>query len=538
MSATRSQRLLIAAAILAVLAGLGFGLAAMWRLYQASQPVRPRLEVAARFKAIRESPGHIIHIQTARLECAACHAIADAERKHFDVPDSNLCVRCHGALPLTMHASVLAQAGTECLNCHTFGEDYTIRPDNCVRCHGQGQGFIEPIVIHGKEACVGCHRVHQEPSLVPKPCTSCHDKVGDARHAPNIAGAVLCLDCHRSHDNHTAADQRCADCHRGERAQGTRIPATALSRFGHRKCVGCHAPHDFSRAGVRPCAACHEQPTLGRSTEHKQCRTCHPPHQVRADDARVLCVTCHLQEAENIDHPAVLTPADGPCIGCHAAHPRGPAPQCATCHAPGQPETAFHAGQIACRDCHEPHRVKLRARELCTTGCHSAETLATRENPGHQQCANCHVDAAHRPSAPSKTCAACHTKEKNSAPMGHARCADCHETHAGTVIKNCAQCHEPQAKQGHQRVPERCAACHRAHGPKGVAKPPTCRECHAPSRLPGLHRNDKHRTCADCHRAHESAPYGDRISCLRCHKQQVAHEPTAKLCIGCHVFKK
>ena len=120
MSAWRS-RLIFGAGALVLLLVLAAYLG--YQQYRANQPVRPRLDVDKRFKAIRESPGHLVHIQNQGLACEACHAISDQAARRFDVPSSDICIKCHTDQPVVVHDSDLARAGTECKSCHTFGED-------------------------------------------------------------------------------------------------------------------------------------------------------------------------------------------------------------------------------------------------------------------------------------------------------------------------------------------------------------------------------------------------------------------------------
>ncbi|WP_428266074.1 cytochrome c3 family protein [Haliangium sp.] len=582
----RLERVAVVGLIAAALAG-GVGLYLILRVNQASQPPAPRLEVSARFRDIRQSPGHRDHIEGHGVACADCHDL-DPDGLGFTALGADLCQRCHPDQRVAVHTSLLAESSTDCLDCHRFSEDRSIRPDHCLRCHDQAQGYVEAIVQHREESCLDCHRVHQEPALVPRPCVDCHERT-DTRHVPGLAGALLCLDCHDSHDTHNQADQRCARCHRDGPAA---IPATALFP-GHDACVGCHAPHDFSRRGARgACERCHQDhPALAadRVDEHRACTSCHDPHDAGAEAARARCLACHAKIESDHVHtgepgrglaaasvqtlrrvldrltgtepgapstgpasgPATASPAPAStdpgraCLACHPAHPvvvGAHVRDCAECHrAPG---SSFHAPTVTCTACHRPHTFTVRGLALCA-GCHRRQHELTAANEGHATCTDCHRRAAHEPSATPAACRDCHAEQTQTAPAGHSACADCHDTHSGGLIKTCAGCHPDQHQRGHGRVrardlrvrgPESCAACHRPHGPDGVAAPPTCSSCHPASKLRGLHRDPNHDACRDCHRAHEPAPPAERAACGRCHGPLSEHEPGTEVCIGCHPF--
>ena len=217
------------------------------RVLDTHAPIRPTLAVAARFHALRDTPGHAIHVGEHRLACVMCHDVDDGG---FRVPPPGVCARCHADVVPTIHAgSTVAAADLDCEACHGFTEDRAFTPNGCQRCHDRPQGTAVAIVLHAKETCATCHRPHETPSLAPKACVTCHP-TEEVRHGPRgVDGARACLDCHQVHDTREAAGQRCQACH------ARTIPKTATSAGGHEACATCHVAHDFRRAATRACAS-------------------------------------------------------------------------------------------------------------------------------------------------------------------------------------------------------------------------------------------------------------------------------------------
>lgn len=72
-----------------------------------------------------------------------------------------------------------------------------------------------------------------------------------------------------------------------------------------------------------------------------------------------------------------------------------------------------------------------------------------------------------------------------------------------------------------------------------MTTPPACTTCHAKPTLDGLHSVAAHgASCASCHSSH--APVrSDRATCTStCHQDRKNHQPEAKVCKGCHMFRK
>src|SRR5690606_13845489 len=249
---------------------------------------------------------------------------------------------------------------------------------------------------------------------------------------------------------------------------------------------------------------------------------------------------CH--SAISPAHPAAKN--GSACTGCHAPHPKKPGvatATCASCHTKAKTDHGFHSAKTACTACHAPHQFALA--RAATTGaaggafcarCHAPQGSAVAARPGHAECRACHGE----PHAPNKkpSCQPCHAQQVATAPKGHQACASCHDSHSGSLGAHaaCASCHsdKPQALHGNQD----CTTRPRPHGPKGVAQPPACTSCH--TKMPGAHAAPAHAArCASCHSSH-APPRADRATCTgSCHVDRRNHQPEAKICTGCHVFR-
>ncbi len=538
---TKPKLALAAAVTLLALGGVGV---AAWRIlrWSGAGPAleTPKLHVPERWKAVRTSDGHNVHI-VGGVACGKCH---DMARDGFIAVTAERCTDCHADHPLSIHTTSLARATTTCLDCHGFDEDTSRSPDNCARCH-TGVGAHKRVDLHSQERCTQCHRPHETPALLPRTCTECHTEVAQAKHGKRAADAGTCTTCHGVHDPRDAADKQCSGCHQQRQPE----LAHALDR-GHKSCTGCHQPHVFTKAAVKPCIGCHQNKPVLAADKHKACRSCHDEHAPKSTEA--ICAKCHK---EKTTHPMV---AAGKCLGCHPIHPPAgqtfaatavpgfgpatlPATSCTSCHKEVATDRGHHAGNLACVSCHDTHgshggavmpdKVKLCAR------CHAPQVKLARQAAGHT-CNVCHLEP-HQPQKKPPACATCHVQQNATAPAGHQNCMSCHEAHGGTQLATakCATCHVTQAKQPHSAAGS-CQTCHRAHGPGGKATPPTCTACHQPAKLPAMHAITAHQTCASCHKMHEATPHSNRASCTAgsCHKTLGAHEPTATSCIGCHPF--
>lgn len=433
--------------------------------------------------------------------------------------------------------------------------------------------------VEGPAICATCHLPHKGAKAAADGCATCHvtapgaaaalgpSMAAIAAKAPKVdpAGAPakhLCTTCHSPHAARKNQVTPCLTCH------ADHIGVTTVKSHG--ACLTCHAPHS-PKGAAAACAKCHVGvQAFGANVipKHAVCSSCHNVHTPTVTPA-ASCEKCHAGVMAK--HPAVAAapgtkawkdapPEKRVCIGCHKPH--GKVDQkvalCSSCHQKIGPnvvasDTAFHK-KMGCTNCHQKHTFHLAAQKPPSKGamcrnCH--ETQAKAVAKGHDACLGCHVDQ-HMPTK-NVACGGCHTKQASSAPKGHADCKACHDGHSGARIVRdgagkaspaaagnafCAGCHANKSKAIHASLPTGCTTCHRPHGPNGVAAPPGCTTCH--SKLPGLHTVKEHADkCANCHVTSHAPPSAQRETCTSsCHEKSKNHQPGAKVCNGCHVFRK
>ncbi|MEO6600942.1 MAG: hypothetical protein ABIQ16_13770 [Polyangiaceae bacterium] len=546
--------------------------------------------VEASWRVARTLPGHQIHVGKHQVPCVQCHVLTD---NAIGPPSLERCATCHAKEARIEHAASLAQqrfgphAKADCTSCHEFaahesdaGVAQRFLPTDCVRCHGQAQGALPAVTIHGSSRCVTCHHPHEDEHPKPAPCANCHQV--KATHAnEGKTPTQVCTTCHAlQHAPAAAALTSCVTCHASTQPV---VPATALFAGGHSQCVGCHRPHDFAESKVAQCRSCHADLNVlaaPRVQAHSVCTSCHQPHAVR-ESALNACASCH--QRVHPDHPKFQN--KGACVGCHEPHPRSVqltsvVRACSSCHQTATSEKAFHEA-VTCTTCHAPHQfaLTLQSKVLCNT-CHTREvslvtTLASTNgalSTGHAACQGCHKGLPHHPKGVTAACGTCHgaveaktnqghractnchephsgqrqaacgnchAKEQTSAPLGHQVCTNCHEPHSGTPTGAvCARCHANEAQSKHGQLAGACASCHRPHGPNGLASPPACTNCHQSTQLAGLHSVRQHQACTKCHGGHESAALQTRAPCLACHADRKDHFPDAPRCASCHLFDR
>lgn len=518
-------------------------------IHEADMPPLARTYIPSQFQTLRLSPGHVNHGQ-AKVECRNCH---DLNGEEIHGPKIDVCVGCHENIATEVHEAKRSADKPGCLSCHTFVPGEFDPATACLTCHGENARFasLSPVGAHQTVRCLTCHKQHEASAPVPNGCPDCHEeKAAETGHGnTKLQGAQQCLQCHMLHEGASYAPDRCASCH-GESDAEKKVDASKAlfvkAGKGHTVCVDCHTPHTFTRETVQPCTECHKDQKVlaeARVPAHRKCESCHTPHNVKAAAYACTNAACHKQAT---DHPA----PENRCTSCHKPHPDAVVTaaafgehrvlECKRCHKESTEANPFHAAKLVCDDCHKPHEFSQKGKGavLCKT-CHEDKGKEVQPAKGHQDCLKCHAAAAHAPKTPPKGCLDCHADQKRTAPEGHQDCKKCHVTHSGARKKesDCKKCHKEQAATRHGKKVE-CSQCHRPHGPKGPAKPPACLSCHSLDKLPGLHSVEDHHKCTECHEVHEKAPKAERANCTSCHKKMVTHEPKAKRCTGCHIFKK
>lgn len=489
---------------------------------------------APRWKEVAKKVGHNVDAMlSTRTTCNCCHL---GEVKGFGEPIDRVCVQCHDNVRVT----ITGMGSMHCVSCHdpSSVNGAIIRESawECQKCHAAKQGNHLAIDVHGGEDCTNCHRPHEEPWTLPRTCTDCHT-ANDTHHGEK-EGASACDVCHRPHEVSGDAANRCKECHEKQKP-GAFVHATFNK--GH-SCETCHDPHAAPNAAPRACASCHSNVhtmsvSARGSDKHGKCESCHTPHNIRTNPAQA-CATCHATITPQ--HP---DPQGKSCTACHNPHPKEAKASttlaCNQCHDKAASETAFHAGTTRCKDCHTPHAFD-KASVIPCKQCHEKETAASANGHGHGDCARCH--SPHAPKEKPPACAQCHEKEHLTSVDGHLNCLQCHDNHPSNRVpkKSCNECHQKQTTGPHEHSD--CRDCHRAHGPdapagpKGPAQKPSCVSCHNPSFIGSLHILPQHQNCSQCHTAHK-APKNDRVTCTSsCHEKQRTHEPSARVCSGCHAF--
>jgi len=463
-------------------------------------------------------------------DCASCH------RAHKTPSlESTVCKTCHNSEKVSGHDKPGIQI-TGCASCHGYHEKATTASTRCTNCHRQSRAAVPTTATFegGHEKCASCHKAHRFfKAEVAKCSDGCHLGVV-AISQDKVANHQGCIGCHNNHDVKNSPQTACYECHKDI------VPKHPKDKKSGTLCIGCHKPHAGSRAPLAvACSSCHTQANSdqgfhqGAGQNGPVCRSCHKPHAFNLSGrGPALCLSCHgprpFKNARTV-RPATKHQN---CVQCHQQtvnhQPSGEKVECATCHE-DKPILA-NRGHQKCVGCHEPHSGEQR--KACGS-CH--EDKAGLVNKGHQKCVNCHEPH----SGKFKTaCGSCHKFELSTAPKDHKQCRNCHEEpHAAKVKKTCASCHTDRTTGVHEKVPGGCRSCHRPHGPLAPTSRPACTSCHVQSRLPALHQNPNHSECTQCHRSHGPQPGRQPAICLACHTDRVNHQPAAKVCFGCHIFR-
>jgi predicted CXXCH cytochrome family protein len=384
-------------------------------------------------REIRAQVGRILSSLTLVIVAAVTPAFA---RTHPVTLDKNIdaakCLECHE--DKTKGKAVHSAIATGCLTCH---EVRTVRDIThikltevtsvklCLQCHAdkdaaQIKGQIHPPAVRD---CLKCHDPHTSANKnqLLKPvsggkgenlCLQCHtigvNTAGKgSRHAALDMG---CDTCHVAHKTGASADREfkfhltkatpalCLDCHDAKDA--ALVKAHNRQPFEKADCLSCHDPHESSRPklmqkfvhmpfGEGQCEVCHQAPRDGKVV-------------LTAANAKALCVTCHDEQAKQIDNAKVPHPgAAGDCTDCHSPHagktPGFPKPDavnvCLGCHSDLSDQSKKHVlhqpafGQ-GCATCHQPHGgdndhlLRAQGNALCLE-CHGADSRPQRLEAEH-----------------------------------------------------------------------------------------------------------------------------------------------------------
>lgn len=206
--------------------------------------------------------------------CTSCHTDITDLLKHMkgDTTVQKVqCERCHKKQNSEHYASVHAEKGVTCAQCHTdihthiyWKNDKRIAVAKCVQCHKKESVYMDS--VHGKgvakgnmdsAACHDCHNLHAVEKVA-----------SPAGHQGSKAHTDVCLKCH--------SDQKMMD-----RNNVTNVAVKSYLESYHGKnyrlgfadkvagCADCHTAHS-----VLPKSD--PQSSLNEANLVKQCSVCHP----------------------------------------------------------------------------------------------------------------------------------------------------------------------------------------------------------------------------------------------------------------------
>jgi predicted CXXCH cytochrome family protein len=321
--------------------------------------------------------------------CLTCHEVRvnkDITRvKLTTATTSALCLSCHSDKDAkTIKGTVHPPAVRDCLTCHdphsSDNKNQLLKPESgdakenlCLTCHQTGEHVAEKGSRHAAldAGCDACHTMHKtgpEPTI--------ENRFNLSKSAP-----ALCVDCH------DVKDAELAKKHNNQ-------------PFGSANCLQCHDPHQS------------ESPKLMVKFQHAPfqgngCDTCHQPAKdgkvvLTQTDAKLLCVTCHEDQAKEIESAKVPHPgAAGDCTDCHNPHassqPGLPKTDsvtiCVGCHSDigDLSKKAVHHQPVfgqGCSTCHTPHGgdnehlLRAKGNALCLE-CHGPDSVPQKNQAEH-----------------------------------------------------------------------------------------------------------------------------------------------------------
>ena len=231
--------------------------------------------------------------QSAKQDCAACHANDDAHQGKF---------------------------GVDCAGCHT--------PDDWKKAtFDHSKAAFHLTGAHTEVACAKCH-VNNLFKGTPQECNACHAK--DDAHQGKFG--VDCGGCHTPDDwkkasfDHSKAAFQLTGAHAG--VECTKCHVNNIFKGTPQQCVACHTDPSF-HTGFFPtdCTACHNTQAWSPAQFNQAhsfpldhgggstCQTCHPNN--------LLTYTCYGCHEHNPDQIAAKHLEEGirdfaDCIRCHA----------------------------------------------------------------------------------------------------------------------------------------------------------------------------------------------------------------------------
>lgn len=273
--------------------------------------------------------------------------------------------------------------------------------------------------------------------------------------------------------------------------------ATEAVEYAHDEVADKLGAGDYSRRGADTCLGCHDEdeafPTLDvfrtvhghpavpgspfEMADHPalpaglQCEACHGP---AGDHARSILAEGERREPMlNFGSRANVDAAlqNGLCLACHANYERT--------HWAG---SAHEAAGLACADCHVVHdpvdavRTRSGQAEACAE-CHRnvvADAFKRSAHPmrdGQLACRDCHDphggagESLGIQATANDTCLACHAELRGPFLWEHA-----------PVVEDCGICHVPHGSNQPsllvRRAPQLCQGCHSSVGHRSFAQTP------------------------------------------------------------------